>query len=170
MKPFSIATLVVVLVTSLAGPVAAETIRQTLRCESRDFSSRRCTLPPPPRRAEIEDIRLVRQLSSKPCIEGRSWFFDDSAIIVQNGCRGDFQVTYETRRTPYYHPGPKPWNPPAQFRGDPTEIVLRSFEDILNRPPSREEMRYFRSMIIDRGWSERDVRRELRQGRRDVRR
>lgn len=170
MKPYSIATLVVVLLTSLAGPAATETIRQNLRCESRDFSSRQCALPMPPRRAQIEDIRLLRQLSTKPCIEGHTWFADESGIIVKNGCRGEFQVVYDLRgghdRFDRDRHEARPWDPPSHINGDPTEIVLRSFEDLLGRPPSREEMRYFRSMIIDRGWSERDVRRELRQGRR----
>lgn len=165
MKPYSIATLVVVLVTSLAGPAATETtIRQTLRCESRDFSSRQCALPAPPRRAQIEDIRLLRQLSTKPCIEGHSWFADESGILVKNGCRGEFQVVYDLRGGYDRHEA-RPWGPPSSFHGDPTEIVMRSFEDVLHRSPSREELRYYRSMIIERGWSERDIRSDLREDR-----
>ncbi len=163
MKPLSIATLALVLSACLAGPAATETIRHTLRCESRDFSSRQCALPMPPRRSQIEDIRLLRQLSTKPCIEGRTWFADESGILVKNGCRGEFQVVYNLRGG-YDHHDARPWEQPSHFRGDPTEIVLRSFEDVLGRPPSRDELRFYRSMIIDRGWSERDVRRDVRQG------
>jgi Protein of unknown function (DUF3011) len=168
MKPFSITTLVAVLVTSLAGPAFAETIRHTLRCESRDFSSRQCTLPIPPRRSQIKDIRLLRQLSSKPCIEGHSWFANESEIVVKNGCRGEFQVVYDLRGGYDRHEA-RPWDAPS-YHGDPTEIVVRSFEDVLNRPPSREELRYYRSMIIDRGWSERDIRSDLREDRHKGRR
>lgn len=169
MKPLITATLILTLATGLASPIAAETIRQNLRCESRDFSSRRCALPLPPRRAEIEDVRLLRQLSSKPCIEGRSWFVDDAAIIVQNGCRGEFQVVFETRRgfdrDDRYHPGDRRWDRPDRFQVDPNDIVMRSFAEVLHRHPSREELRYYRSMILDRGWSEHDIRRDLREDR-----
>lgn len=165
MKTLLTTTLMLLLAAGFASPIAAETIRQTLRCESRDFDSRRCALPFPPRRAEIEEVRLVRQLSSKPCIEGRSWFVDDAAIIVQNGCRGEFQVVFETRRGFDRDDHDRRWDRPSHFREDPGEIVMRSFSEVLGRAPSREEMRYYRSMILDRGWSERDIRRDLREDR-----
>lgn len=174
MNAITTVTLAAVIAAALTGPAESETIRHTLRCESQDFSSRRCALPLAPRKSEIEEIRLVRQLSTKPCQEGRTWFADESEILVKNGCRAEFQVVYRVyggfdryeRPRHDYHPGDKPWPPPPGLRTDPSEVVMRSFEDVLGRPPSRNELRYYREMIIDRGWSERDVRRDLREGRR----
>jgi|GEM_PF-6709760 len=37
-------------------------------------------------------VRLVKQLSSKPCIKGRSWDYDRNGIWVDDGCRADFEV------------------------------------------------------------------------------
>ena len=174
MNTLSTLTLAAVITAALAAPAASETIRQTLRCESQDFSSRKCALPLGTRRAEIEELRLLRQLSTKPCLEGRTWFADQSEILVKNGCRGEFQVVYRVFGGPdryerprnEYGPGDQPWQPPQHMRDDPSEVVMRAFEDVLGRPPSRNELRYYREMIVDRGWSERDVRRDLREDRR----
>lgn len=37
-------------------------------------------------------VYLVKQLSSAPCVEGRSWGYDRSKIWVDDGCRADFEV------------------------------------------------------------------------------
>lgn len=37
-------------------------------------------------------VRLVHQLSDKPCSEGRSWGYDSQGIWVDRGCRADFIV------------------------------------------------------------------------------
>ena len=57
----------------------------TFRCESNDNRSRRCAA------STRGGVRLVRQLSDSPCIEGRSWGYDGSGVWVSNGCRGEFQ-------------------------------------------------------------------------------
>src|SRR5260221_12672660 len=44
----------------------------------------------------------------------------------------------------------------------PEAIVRRAYQDILGRDPDAEGMRTYRSNIIDRGWSEQDVREALR--------
>jgi len=44
----------------------------------------------------------------------------------------------------------------------PEAIVRRAYQDILGRDPDPEGMRTYRSNIIDRGWSEQDVREALR--------
>lgn len=44
----------------------------------------------------------------------------------------------------------------------PDAIVRRAYQDILGRDPDPEGMRTYRSNIIDRGWSEQDVREALR--------
>ena len=37
-------------------------------------------------------VRIARQLSHTPCIEGSSWGSNDRGVWVSNGCRADFAV------------------------------------------------------------------------------
>jgi hypothetical protein len=37
-------------------------------------------------------VELVRQLSDRPCVEGRSWGVESGFIWVSRGCRAEFQV------------------------------------------------------------------------------
>jgi len=47
------------------------------------------------RRVEHDgSVRLIKRLSDKPCIEGRSWGYDRNGIWVDDGCRAIFR--YET--------------------------------------------------------------------------
>ena len=52
----------------------------------------------------------------------------------------------------------------ATFSGaqDPTTIVENAYQDVLGRKADTDGLRYFRSKIIDEGWSERQVRDTLR--------
>jgi hypothetical protein len=74
-----------------AQPEAAQS-RSALRCESTG-SYQRC-----PAANTWRGARLVRQISSNPCIQGRTWGFDRDAIWVNHGCRGIFDA--EPLRTP----------------------------------------------------------------------
>lgn len=57
---------------------------QVFRCESQDNRLRRCS-------ADTRyGVRLNRQLSDSPCVQGRSWGYDNSGIWVSNGCRAEF--------------------------------------------------------------------------------
>lgn len=47
-------------------------------------------------------------------------------------------------------------------RIDPDQIVRRAYQDILERGPDDSGLRHFRRMIVDRGWSEKQVRDALR--------
>jgi TorA maturation chaperone TorD len=47
-------------------------------------------------------------------------------------------------------------------RLNPETIIRRAYQDILGRDPDPEGMRTYRSDILDRGWSEQDVREALR--------
>ena len=47
-------------------------------------------------------------------------------------------------------------------RLNPETIIRRAYQDILGRTPDPEGMRTYRSDILDRGWSEQDVREALR--------
>ncbi len=42
-------------------------------------------------------MELVRQLSEADCRKGANWGDNSTSIWVDNGCRGDFRVTYGDR-------------------------------------------------------------------------
>lgn len=56
----------------------------TVRCESEKGRSRTC---PADTRG---GVRLVRQLSRSPCVEGENWGVREGEIWVKAGCRADF--------------------------------------------------------------------------------
>ncbi|KJS03540.1 MAG: hypothetical protein VR65_00830 [Desulfobulbaceae bacterium BRH_c16a] len=186
MKNFVYVTAIAIICLALPSFAKSKDIEHVIRCESNDFASEHCQLPPAPRNAEIKEVRMVRQHSTKPCIEGKSWEADYDGIIVSRGCRADFSIVYQIsdrsdrrHRQPDYserHPSERSdryrnkdefdWGHGPSFRQeDPAAIVLRSFEEILNRRPSREEFREYQYLIINRNWTERDIRDDLRQRR-----
>lgn len=57
-------------------------------CESRNSQYQFCEAP------TRGDVRLARQLSSEPCVAGRSWGFEQNGIWVNNGCRAEFEIGY----------------------------------------------------------------------------
>ena len=57
---------------------------QVFRCESQDNRMRRCNVD------TRYGVRINRQLSDSPCIQGRSWGYDNSGVWVSNGCRAEF--------------------------------------------------------------------------------
>lgn len=65
-----------------AGGAQAE----LLRCESTNGSYRECRL------AGRGTARLVRQLSSAACVQGRSWGQRGRQLWVDRGCRAEFHV------------------------------------------------------------------------------
>ena len=56
-----------------------------IRCESRDGRTVRCA-------TYGGDAQLVRQLSTNPCVRGRSWGSDSRGVWVSSGCRAEFRV------------------------------------------------------------------------------
>jgi hypothetical protein len=65
--------------------------RQIVRCESRDRRTVYC-------RADTRGgVRLVDQLSDRPCVRGRTWGVASRGLWVTDGCRGRFE-TYERGR------------------------------------------------------------------------
>ena len=58
----------------------------TIRCESNDGRSSRCTINGRGR------VMLSRQLSRAACIEGRTWGSDYGSVWVSQGCRADLTV------------------------------------------------------------------------------
>ena len=60
---------------------------QVVRCESSDGRGRECPIDSEGR------VRLLRQLSGAPCIEGRTWGSAGGRIWVAEGCRGEFAAS-----------------------------------------------------------------------------
>ena len=79
-----------------------------VRCESVDNRSRTCNL----NAGRRGDVRIVRQLSGKPCIEGRTWGYSGSSVWVTQGCRAEFAVTRNGNR------GNGGWQRPPGDLGD----------------------------------------------------
>jgi hypothetical protein len=42
-------------------------------------------------------VRLIRRISSTPCVEGKSWGFDSNHIWVDKGCRAVFEYAGVTK-------------------------------------------------------------------------
>jgi len=40
------------------------------------------------------DVRLARQISGSPCIQGSTWGLDNRGLWVDRGCRADFKIRY----------------------------------------------------------------------------
>lgn len=59
-----------------------------VRCESNDGRTRECAVD------TRGGVRLVRQLSRSPCVEGRSWGYGRQGIWVSQGCRAEFVAGY----------------------------------------------------------------------------
>lgn len=65
---------------------------QTVRCESVDGRERHCRI------GTRGGVRLMRQLSRTPCVEGRNWGRDRRGVWVQSGCRADFEAVDRDHR------------------------------------------------------------------------
>ena len=59
-----------------------------VRCESGDNRTRECPVD------TQGGVRLVRQLSKAPCVEGQTWGYGRGGIWVTQGCRGEFALGY----------------------------------------------------------------------------
>ncbi|MEQ1513365.1 MAG: DUF3011 domain-containing protein [Lysobacteraceae bacterium] len=57
-----------------------------VRCESRDNRSHSCAMSA----GRNGNIRLLRQLSGKPCIENQTWGRSRTGVWVTQGCRAEF--------------------------------------------------------------------------------
>lgn len=68
------------------GPGNGGDYGRVINCSSSDGRQQYCP-------ADIRrNVRLVRQLSSSRCIEGRSWGWDRRGVWVTDGCRGEFAI------------------------------------------------------------------------------
>lgn len=58
-----------------------------ISCESEEMRYRYC-----PVGGVVGDVRLIKQFSKNPCIQGQSWGYDKNGVWVDKGCRGEFAV------------------------------------------------------------------------------
>ncbi len=59
---------------------------QNFYCESGDGKRHYCDV------GNRGTVRLVRQRSGSPCIQGRTWGRDENGVWVDRGCRADFEL------------------------------------------------------------------------------
>ncbi len=72
---------------------------QTVNCSSNDGRRNYCG------QYGTRDIRLSRQISGSPCVQGQTWGVDRGGLWVDRGCRADFFVAGGGYGPP---PGPPP--------------------------------------------------------------
>jgi DUF3011 family protein len=58
---------------------------QRISCESRDYQRNYCATG-----IQVTKAWLINQRSKSPCIQNRSWGYDDGGIWVNSGCAGEF--------------------------------------------------------------------------------
>jgi Protein of unknown function (DUF3011) len=59
---------------------------RTISCESNDMRRNWCNVD------TRGGVRLSRQKSDSPCVQGRTWGYNRNGIWVDRGCRGEFQI------------------------------------------------------------------------------
>jgi len=77
-----------------AAPALAQ---YTMRCESRNYAHNFC-----PSAGPVISASVVRQISSSPCVLGRTWGWRGNGIWVADGCEAEFVV----RSSAANHPPP----------------------------------------------------------------
>ena len=65
--------------------------QDSIRCESNDGRRNYCG------NYDYNRVRLDRQISDSPCVNGRSWGVDDRGLWVDNGCRALFTIEGRSR-------------------------------------------------------------------------
>ena len=117
-----------------AGGAASSAAAQTgtIRCESRGSERDQCAIE---RGAQV---RLVRQLSDRPCRQNSTWGVGPGYIWVFGGCRGEFAVS----AIGAYPPPGSAYATPNQLRACRTEADRRSprysYDQIQVQPERRE--------------------------------
>jgi Protein of unknown function (DUF3011) len=59
---------------------------RTISCESNDMRRHWCNVD------TRGGVRLARQKSDSPCVQGRTWGYNRNGIWVDRGCRGEFRI------------------------------------------------------------------------------
>lgn len=83
----SISSVLVAAIVVSAIPMEVSADQYTLRCESGRFGRQRYCA------ADTEgEVRLVRELSRRRCVEWRTWGYDRRGVWVDDGCKAEFRV------------------------------------------------------------------------------
>ena len=82
----SVTTLVLATITLLGAQHQALANNQTIICSSNNNQHAYCQAN------TGNQVKLLRQLSSFPCQEGRTWGFDNNGIWVDKGCQAEFAI------------------------------------------------------------------------------
>jgi hypothetical protein len=70
---------------------------ELVRCESRDYRQVYCDI-------DVRGgVRIVNQLSSTACVEGRTWGWDRRGVWVSGGCRAEFDIAGGGAHSGYDH-------------------------------------------------------------------
>lgn len=86
MRMLILAALVAAAAAVFPAPAEAQRGARTVLCESRDNRSYSCRI------GEHRRVELVRRISDRRCIEGRTWWVRSDRIVVAGGCRAEFAV------------------------------------------------------------------------------
>lgn len=112
---------------------------------------------------EVSSIRIFGRVDIRVFEDSRyrgaSLRFDADVRDLQNENFNDkiSSIEIERRSNRGSYGGGRPGS------GQPELIIRRAYQDILGRDPDPDGMRSYRSKIIDDGWTERDVREDLRK-------
>ncbi len=71
-----------------------------VRCQSDGYNYRMCQIDT----GRGSSVRLVRQISNTPCMEGRNWGWNRAGVWVDQGCAGVFRVSRRWSGGPSYPP------------------------------------------------------------------
>jgi hypothetical protein len=94
--------------------------------------------------------------------QGRSSRFEADIRNLKDVGWDDLISSYRVQYSPRGAFG-RPGGIPGRPAEDPDRIVRRAYQDILHREPDPTGLRIYRSHILDEGWSEAQVRDELRR-------
>jgi hypothetical protein len=92
----------------------AQAFAEQITCESHGGRAEACGTVVPG-----SDVRMIEQISSAPCIQGRTWSADNDSIWVSGGCRAVFDVqpryssndrtSYSSNDESYYYDADRPY-------------------------------------------------------------
>ncbi|MGZ4814744.1 MAG: DUF3011 domain-containing protein [Terriglobales bacterium] len=81
----------------LAGSLAFG--QNVINCSSNDMGYHTCQIGP------NNGVRMIRQLSGNPCVQGETFGLNRDSIWVNNGCRADFEVFQNGNNNGYNRQG-----------------------------------------------------------------
>lgn len=107
-----------VAVALLLFPALVAAQSSSVKCESNNGRRNYCG------NYNASDVRLDRQISGSPCIQGQTWGVDRGGLWVDRGCRAYFIIRYRPAPVPpgggwtWWNPAPgDPWPPNGSWHG-----------------------------------------------------